>query len=180
MLYEWSNGNSNVLDELLPLVHAELHRQAHNYIRRELPGHTLQTTALINEAYLKLIDHNEIKWESRTHFFGIAAQAMRQILIDHARTKQRLKRGGKAIKLTLENEIVAAEDERTVDLIALDEALNRLERIDPRQVRVVELRYFSGLTLEETAEALRISRATVAREWKIARVWLRRELTRQL
>lgn len=178
MLRAWSNGNQKALDALMPLVHTELRKQAHSYLRRERRGHTLQTTALINEAYLKLIDQQDVEWESRTHFFAIAAQAMRRVLVDYARKKQRKKRGGDAVKITLEEKMLASDEEKTVDLIALDEALTRLEEIDPHHVQVIELRYFSGLTLEETAQALDISRATVAREWSFARAWLRRELTR--
>lgn len=179
LLHEWSRGKREVLDELVPLIYSELHRQAHNYLRHERAGHTLQTTALINEAFLKLADQEEMEWESRTHFFAIAANTMRRILIDYARAKNRKKRGGDAIRLSLSDQMLAVADERTVDLIALDVALDRLEELDPQQARVVELRYFSGLTLEETADVLKISRATVAREWNVARAWLRRELTRQ-
>lgn len=180
MLRQWSSGQTEVLDELLPAVYAELHRQARRYMRRERREHTLQTTALINEAYLKLIDQGDKQWESRTHFFAVAAQAMRQVLVDYARVKNRKKRGGDAIRLTLDEVLPGAAGDaptvETVDLIALDTALERLGEIDAQQVRIVELRYFSGLTLEETAEALQISRATVAREWNFARAWLRREL----
>ncbi len=167
------------LDELMPLVYEELHRQASRYLRRERKDHTLQTTALIHEAYLKLIDQRDVRWESRTHFFAIAAQAMRRILVDYARAKQRSKRGGDDAKVSLEEETILISTEgKGVDLIALDEALTRFAEIDPQQARVVELRYFGDLSLEETAEALHISRATVAREWNTAKVWLHRELTR--
>ncbi len=178
MLREWSGGKPEVLDNLLPLVYTELHRKAVSFLRKERPGHTLQTTALINEAYLKLIDRRDVKWESRTHFFAVAAQAMRRILVDHARTKHREKRGGDNVKLSLEEATLVAAEEKGVDLIALDEALNKLAKFDAQQARVVELRYFSGLSLEETAEALHISRATVARDWEAARAWLHRELTK--
>ncbi|MCA1625575.1 MAG: sigma-70 family RNA polymerase sigma factor [Acidobacteria bacterium] len=178
MLREWSGGKPEVLDNLLPLVYTELHRQAASFLRKERPGHTLQTTALINEAYLKLIDRRDVNWESRTHFFAVAAQAMRRILVDHARTKYREKRGGDNVKLSLEYATLVAAKEKGVDLIALDEALNKLAEFDAQQARVVELRYFSGLSLEETAEALHISRATVARDWEAARAWLHRELTK--
>lgn len=180
MLREWSDGKAEVLDKLLPLVYDELHRQAASFLRRERPGHTLQTTALINEAYLKLIDRRGTDWQSRAHFFAVAAQAMRRILIDYARTKQREKRGGGNVKLSLgAATLVAAEEKgKGVDLIALDEALNKLAELDEQQARVVELRYFSGLSLEETAEALRVSRATVARDWEAARAWLHRVLTK--
>lgn len=180
MLREWSDGKTEALDKLLPLVYDELHRQAARYLRKERPGHTLQTTALVNEAYLKLIDRRDVNWESRTHFFAVAAQAMRCILVDHAKAKHRLKRGGDNLKMSLEKAatLVAAKDEKGVDLIALDEALSRLAVLDEQQARVVELKFFGGLILEEIAEALRISRATVAREWEAARVWLYRELTK--
>jgi len=178
MLREWSDGKAEALDKLLPLVYTELHRQAARFLRKERPGHTLQTTALINEAYLKLIDRRDINWESRTHFFAVAAQSMRRILVDYARAKHREKRGGDNIKLSLEEATPVAVKEKGVDLIALDEALNKLNLLDEQQARVVELRYFSGLSLEETAEALHISRATVARDWEAARAWLHRELTK--
>lgn len=178
LLQEWSDGKREALDELLPLVYEELHKQAKRYLRKERQDHTLQTTALIHEAYIKLIDQKNVDWQNRTHFFAIAAQMMRRILVDHARTKHREKRGGDDVKLPLEEAMLVLADEKDVDLLALDEALNRLEKIDEQQTRVVELRYFSGLSLEETAEALRISRATAARDWAIAKAWLYRELTR--
>jgi len=178
MLREWSDGKPEALDKLLPLVYDELHRQAASLLRKERPGHTLQTTALINEAYLKLIDRRDVNWESRTHFFAVAAQAMRRILVDYARAKHREKRGGDNIKLSLEDATLIATKEKGVDLIALDEALNKLAERDEQQARVVELRYFSGLSLEETAEALHVSRATVARDWEAARAWLHRQLTK--
>lgn len=177
-LREWSDGKQEALDELTPLVYDELHRQAHRYLRRERKAHTLQTSALINEAYIKLVDQRDVKWQNRAHFFAIAAQAMRRVLVDYARTKYRAKRGGDAVKLSLNEEKLAAADEKTVDLIALDEALTRLGEIDKQQARVVELKFFSGLSLEETAEVLHISRTTVAREWNVAKAWLRRELSR--
>lgn len=178
ILQEWTTGRKDALDRLMPYVYDELHRQAARYLRRERSGHTLQTTALINEAYLKLIDQKDIAWEGRTHFFALAANAMRQILVDHARTKHRKKRGGDDEKIPLDENLLIATNERNIDLMALDEALTRLEQIDEQQARVVELRYFSGLSLEDTAEALDISRATAAREWAMARAWLHRELTR--
>ena len=178
MLREWSDGKPEALDNLLPLVYDELHRQAASYLRKERPGHTLQTTELINEAYLKLIDRRDVNWQSRTHFFAVAAQAMRRILIDYAKAKHREKRGGDNVKLSLEDATVDMAQEKGVDLIALDEALSKLAKFDEQQARVVELRYFSGLSLEETAEALHISRATVARDWEAARAWLHRELTK--
>ncbi len=178
MLREWSDGKPEALDNLLPLIYDELHRQAARYLRKERPGHTLQTTALINEAYLKLIDRRDVQWESRTHFFAVASQAMRRILVDYAKAKHRKKRGGDNIKLSLNEAMLVVETEKSVDLIALDEALNKLAKFDEQQARVVELRYFSGLSLEETAAALHISRASVARDWESARAWLHHELTR--
>lgn len=178
MLRDWSEGKPEALNALMPIVYAELHRQAARFLSRERPGHTLQTTALINEAYLKLIDRQDVEWEGRTHFFAVAANAMRCILVDHARTKYREKRGGDNIKLSLEEALPIAAKEDGVDLLALDEALNKLAEFDEQQARVVELRYFSGLSLDETAHALNISRATVARDWESARAWLYHELTR--
>lgn len=177
MLQVWSEGNQEVLEDLMPLVYDELHQQAVRFLRRESQEHTLQPTALINEAYLKLINQREVNWESRTHFFAIAANLMRRILVDYARAKHRDKRGGGAIKLSL-NEAAMAVEEKSIDLMALDEALVRLEKIDPQQGRVVELRYFGGMTLEETAEEMKISRTTVANDWNMAKAWLHRELTR--
>lgn len=178
-LREWSDGNAEALNNLLPLVYDELHRQAARYLRKERPGHTLQTTALVNEAYLKLINRRDANWESRTHFFAVAAQAMRRILVDHAKTKHRLKRGGDNIKISLEEAAtLAAPEQKGVDMIALDEALSKLARRDAQQASIVELKFFGGLSLEETAEALRISRSTVARDWETARAWLHRELTK--
>jgi RNA polymerase sigma-70 factor (ECF subfamily) len=178
MLKAWSDGNEDVRDRLLPLVYAELRRQAARHLRRERQDHTLQTTALVHEAYLKLVDQKNVKWESRTHFFAIASQAMRRILVDYARTRRRAKRGGGDIRLSLAAAEQIAGEQQTLDLIALDEALTRLAKIDEQQSRVVELRYFSGLSLEETATILSISRATAAREWNMARAWLHRELTK--
>ena len=178
LLREWSEGNRNAFNELMPLVYAELHQQAARYLRNERHYHTLQTSALIHEAYVRLIDQAGIQWQSRTHFFAVAAQVMRHILVDHARTKHREKRGGDAVKVPLDEATMIRVEEQDLDLLALDEALNRLAKIDERQVRLVELRYFSGLSLEDTAEALNISRATAARDWNVARAWLHRELTR--
>lgn len=177
MLQQWSDGKREVIDDLMPLVYDELHRQAKRFLRHERPGHTLQTTALIHEAYLKLIDQRNVEWESRTHFYAIASQAMRRILVDYARGQKREKRGGDNINLPLDDALqIAGKDEKTVDLIALDEALTRLALRDERQARVVELRYFADLNLEETAAALGISRATAALDWSMAKAWLFREL----
>ena len=178
MLQQWSDGKDEMLEELMPLVYAELHRQAAGYLRRERRDHTLQTTGLIHEAYLKLIDQRDVKWESRTHFFAIASQAMRRILVDYARRRHRAKRGGDDIRLSLAVAEKIASAQKPIDLIVLDEALTRLSQLDAQQARLVELRYFSGLTLEDTAEIMKISRATAAREWSMARAWLHRELTK--
>ena len=177
LLTDWRNGNQAALDELIPLVYAELQRLARAYLRRERPGHTLQTSALINEAFLRLVDQ-KISWQNRAHFYGVSAQLMRRILVDHARAQQVAKRGGgeqQRVSLADAAEMPAA---RPTDLIALDDALTALAALDPQQCRVVELRYFGGLTIDETAEALGLSTATVEREWASARVWLRRQLTK--
>ena len=178
ILKQWSEGKEEVLDELMPLVYDELHRQAARYLRRERQDHTLQTTALINEAYLKLVNQKDVRWQNRAHFFAIAAQAMRRILVDYAKTRKREKRGGDDIKLQLDEAVEVSTGERNIDLEALDEALNRLSKFDERQARVVELRYFSGLTEEETAEVLGVSPATVRLDWKMARAWLHEQLTK--
>ena len=178
ILREWSSGDPHALESLLPLVYKELHRQAAAYLRRERVDHTLQPTALINEAYLKLVDQRSLNFEDRTHFFAISARLMRQILVDHARTKHREKRGGAdAVKVDLEEAGNVGVEPQNIDLIALDDALTRLGKVDEKQARLVELRYFSGLSLEDTATALKISRATAAREWNVAKAWLRRELS---
>ena len=171
LLVDWSNGNQAALDKLMPLVDRELHRLAHHYFRRENAGHTLQTTALVNEAYLRLVDQRHAHWKNRAHFFALSAQLMRRILVDHARKRQYGKRGGGAHKISLDETMVGSP-ERGADLIALDEALNRLATIDSRKSRVVELRFFGGLSVEETAEALHISEVTVMREWNLAKAWL--------
>jgi len=175
LLQAWGGGDQAALDQLLPIVYDELRRQAQGYLRRENPGHTLQTTALVHEAYLRLVDQRQARWQNRAQFFGIAAQLMRRILVDHARRHQAAKRGGSAIQVPFEEEAVAAV-ESEVDLVALDDALTRLAGLDVQQARVVELRYFTGLGIEETAEALGISPATVKREWQSARAWLCREI----
>ncbi len=175
-LHEWSLGKESALEALMPIVYAELHRQASNYLRRERTGHTLQATALINEAYLKLIDQREVNWQNRAHFFGIAAQAMRRVLVDHARSRHRNKRGGDAEDLPLEAAEFKVSKEGSVDLIALDEALTRLAVLDERQSKIVELRFFSGMSVAETAEALSVSPATVKNEWRTAKAWLFQEL----
>jgi RNA polymerase sigma factor (TIGR02999 family) len=175
LLVDWSNGDQSALEKLLPLVERELHRLAHSYMRRESPDHTLQTTALVNEAYLRLIDQKKTRWQNRAHFFGIAAKIMRRILLNWARDQQRQKRGGGAIQVSL-SEVAAIPLIKGADLIALDEALERLNMTDERKARVVELRYFGGLSVEETAEVLDISAITVLRDWKFAKAWLLREI----
>jgi RNA polymerase sigma-70 factor (ECF subfamily) len=178
LLKKWSEGNQEVLDKLMPLVYDELRRQASRYLRRERANHTLQTTALIHEAYMKLIDQNQVQWQNRTHFFAIAAQAMRRILVDYARERNRDKRGGAAENLPLEEAAFVVSQEKGVDLVALDEALTRLAEFDERQARVVELRYFSGLSIDETAEILGISNVTVRRDWNMAKAWLHQQITK--
>ena len=177
-LRQWSDGKQEALDALLPLVYEELHRQAARYLRRERIGHTLQTTALIHETYLKLVDQREVDWQNRAHFFGIAANAMRRILVDYARQRHRAKRGGADETLPLDAVTLAVSEEKSVDLEALDEALTRLAELDERQARIVELRYFSGLSIKETAEVLHISPATVKKDWKSAKAWLYQEISK--
>jgi RNA polymerase sigma factor (TIGR02999 family) len=162
----------------MPLVYEELRRLAHRYMRRERVGHTLQTTALINEAYLRLIEQQHVQWQSRAHFFAIAAQLMRRILVDYARTRTRAKRGGGALRVSL-NEGAVSSEERGAELIALDDALQRLTLIDPRKSRVVELRFFGGLSIEEVADVLNVTPMTVVRDWKTAKAWLHREISHE-
>lgn len=176
LLAEWSEGNQAALDRLYPLVYKELRRLAHGYLRRERKGHTLQTTALINEAYLRLVDQKHVHWANRSHFFGISAQIMRRILIDHARRYDYSKRGGGARRISL-NEGAVVEKQRARELLMLDEALKSLATIDSRRSQVVELRYFGGLNNEEIAEVLKISENTVTRDWNMARAWLYQELS---
>lgn len=176
LLADWSNGNQQALEELLPLIYNELRHLAHGFLYRERPGHTLQTTALVHEAYLKLIDQRDARWQNRAHFFAIAAQAMRRILIDSARKRGAVKRGGPGEKVSL-TEAAGISLEPDSALLALDEALVALAEIDPEQSRIVELRYFGGLTIEETAEVMKLSPATIKREWAMARAWLHQALT---
>jgi RNA polymerase sigma factor (TIGR02999 family) len=176
LLIDWSKGDQAALDKLMPLVYSELRRLASNYLRRERVGHTLQPTALVNEAYLKLVDQRNAKWQNRAQFFGIAAQLMRRILVDHARQHQAVKRGGsdqKRLSIT-SAEVLIKQPE--LDLLALNEALDELGRMDPQQSRIVELKFFGGLSIEEIAEVLGIGHATVERDWKMARAWLRKQL----
>jgi len=176
LLVDWSNGDKTALDKLFPLVERELHRLAHSYMRKEKPDHTLQTTALVNEAYLRLVDQRNTHWQNRAHFFGIAAQIMRRVLMNYARDRNRLKRGGDIIQVSLaETDIVSGT--KASELLALDEALERLASIDERKSRVVELRYFGGLSVKETAEVLKLSSITVTRDWNMAKAWLAREMS---
>jgi RNA polymerase sigma factor (TIGR02999 family) len=177
LLINWSNGDQAALDELIPLVHGELRRLARHYMARESPGHTLQTSALINEAYIRLVDQQDMPWQNRGHFFGVAAQVMRHVLIDHARRHRYAKRGGGARKVPLD-EAVIVNDKRSEELVALDDALKVLATLDLRKSQIIELRFFGGLSIEETAEVLNISTITVTREWRSAKAWLRREMNR--
>lgn len=177
LLERWSQGDEEALDQLMPLVYDELHRLAGAYLRRERREHTLQPTALVNEAYLKLVRQRNIQWQNRAQFFGVAAQLMRRILVDHARVNNADKRGGDRVNVSLKN-IGAFGTQPTTDVLALHDVLNRLAEIDPDQSRIVELRFFGGLTIEEAAEVMQVSHSTVEREWKIAKAWLKRELTK--
>jgi RNA polymerase sigma factor (TIGR02999 family) len=176
LLLAWSEGDSSALEQLTPVVYRELHRLARHYIAQERPDHTLQTTALVHEAYLRLVDVNRMQWTNRAHFFAVSAQVMRRILVEFARRRHRDKRGGDAARLTLD-EALTVSVERGPDLLALDEALRTMAEMDPRMSKVVELRFFGGLTVEETGEVLKISPETVMRDWKSAKVWLLRELS---
>jgi len=175
LLVAWGQGDEAALGQLSPLVYGELHRLAQHYMAGERHGHLLQTTALVNEAYLRLIDWKNVEWQNRAHFFGLAAQMMRRILVDFARAQYREKRGGEALQVSL-SEAADIPQERGMDLVALDDALSALTRLDPRQARVVELRFFGGLSLEETAEVLKVSVGTVRRDWSLAKAWLYDEL----
>jgi RNA polymerase sigma factor (TIGR02999 family) len=177
LLLAWGNGDEGARDRLVALVYEDLRRRAGAYLRRERSDHLLQPTALVNEVYLRLVDHKSVRWENRAQFFGLAARLMRHILVDHARARGAQKRGGAALAVTLE-EGAMPSPEPPVSLVALDEALEALAQLDPRQSRVVELRYFGGLSVEESAEVLGLSPATVKRDWTLARAWLHRELAR--
>jgi RNA polymerase sigma factor (TIGR02999 family) len=172
LLVAWSDGDELALERLAPLVHVELRRLASRYMSRERDGHLLQTSALINEAYLRLIDWKSARWQNRAHFFGVAAQMMRRILVDHARAHEAEKRGGEFQKLSLDENLDASGGERDVNLVALDDALNRLAEMDPQKSKIVELRFFGGLSVEETAEVLGVSAPTVKRQWRMAKAWL--------
>lgn len=172
MLIQLSEGNAQVVDDILPLIYNELRSLASNYLRRERSDHTLQPTALVHEAYIKLIDQTQVKWQNRAHFFGIAANIMRRILVDYARKHHAEKRGGDAEKLPLEEEIMIVSVGKSAELLALDEALENLAKVDPQKSKIVELRYFGGLSVEETAEVLGVSEITVKRHWRMAKAWL--------
>jgi len=178
LLVAWGDGDQSALEELAPMVHSELHRLAHHYLRRERPGHTLQTSALVNEAYIRLIDWKNVRWQNRAHFFAVSAQLMRRVLVDFGRDRRYLKRGGGALRVSL-GEATAFTVERGADLVALDEALTALTEVDPRKGQVVEMRFFGGLSVEEVAEVLKVSKETVMRDWRVAKVWLLRELGRE-
>jgi RNA polymerase sigma factor (TIGR02999 family) len=177
LLKAWCRGEQSALDRLMPLVYAELHRLAHVYMVRERPGYTLQTSALVNEAFLRLIDARQVQWQDRAHFFAISANVMRRVLVEFARSRQSKRRGGDPVKLEFDEGLVSPA-ERGSDLVALDDALSALAEIDPREAKVVELRFFGGLSVEETAEVLKVSGRTVMREWDHAKLWLLKELQR--
>jgi RNA polymerase sigma factor (TIGR02999 family) len=176
LLVSWGNGDQQSLESLIPLVYDELRRQARRYLRRERPDHTLQSSALVHEVYVRLIDQRQANWHNRSQFFGVAAQLMRRILVDHARSRGAVKRGAGVTKLAIAEEVAAIEMQN-VDLIALDTSLTKLEQVDPQQCRIVELRFFSGLSIEDTADALGISPATVKRDWAMVKAWLYREIS---
>jgi len=178
LLAAWSDGDQSALDKLVPLVQSELHRLAHHYMGRERPGHTLQTSALVNEAYIRLIDWRNVRWQNRAHFFAVSAQLMRRILVDFARERNYLKRGGGALQVSL-SEAAAFALDKEADLVALDEALVELSDMDRRKGQVVELRFFGGLSVKEVAEVLKVSEVTVMRDWRLAKVWLLRQLGRE-
>jgi len=177
LLVDWSNGDTAALEKLLPLIDQELRRLAHRYMSRERAGHTLQTTALVNEAFVRLVNRTNVNWQNRAHFFAIAASLMRTILVDHARSHACAKRGGGAFNLELDETMIVSK-QKASEVLALDDALNELARLDPQQSRVVELRFFGGLTVEETAEVLHVSPATIKREWSTAKAWLYHELAK--
>jgi RNA polymerase sigma factor (TIGR02999 family) len=176
LLLAWSEGEEGALEQLVPLVYEELHRLAKRYMRKERSGHTLQTSALVNEAYLRLVGTKEVRWQNRAHFFAVSARLMRRILVDFARAKHDLKRGGRALQVSLDDALIVSA-EPSADLVALDEALTRLVALQPRQAEVVEMRYFGGLSEEEVAEVLKVSVRTVQQDWRLARLWLYRELS---
>jgi RNA polymerase sigma factor (TIGR02999 family) len=176
LLTAWSSGDQAAREHLIPLVYDELHRLAHQYMRRESPGHTLQTSALVNEAFVKLVDQKNVRWQNRAHFFGIAAQLMRRILVDHARSRQTAKRGGGVQPISFDDALYVS-DERSAEVVAVHEALEQLSKFDARKGQIVELRFFGGLSIDETAQVLRVSPGTVMRDWTLAKAWLHREIT---
>jgi RNA polymerase sigma factor (TIGR02999 family) len=176
LLVNWSNGDQAARDRLMPLVYDELHRLAHQYMKRESPGHTLQTSALVNEAFVKLVDQTNVRWQNRSHFFGIAAQLMRRILVDHARSRQTAKRGGGARPVSFDDALLVS-DERSAEVVAVHEALERLAVFDSRKAQIVELRFFGGLSIDETAKVLGVSPGTVMRDWTLAKAWLHKEIS---
>jgi len=178
LLLRWSEGDKAALGKLMPLVYRELRRLAGHYMRRERPGHTLQASALVNEAYLRLVDYRRMQWQNRAHFFAVAAQAMGRVLVEHARSRQYAKRGGTAQRISLDD-VAVLTDQQAAELVALDEALTSLEALDARKARIVELRYIGGLSIEEAAETLRVSTATVERDWRSAKAWLYRAISQE-
>jgi RNA polymerase sigma factor (TIGR02999 family) len=179
LLIDWSNGDRAALDQLIPVVYEELRRLASRYMRREKQGHSLQTSALVNEAYLRLVDEKNVKWQDRAHFFGVAARLMRRILVDHARSRSRAKRGGKAQMVSFAEQLVMSQEAVEVaEVIALDHALNNLAELDSRKSQIVEMKFFGGLTNEEVAEVLNVSNRTVEREWRKAKAWLHRAISK--
>jgi RNA polymerase sigma-70 factor (ECF subfamily) len=176
LLVAWSNGDQSARDELMPLVYDELHRLAHRYLKKERPGHTLQTSALVNEAFVRLVNQREVQWQCRSQFFGIAAQMMRRILVDYARNRRYAKRGGNPLQVSLNDDVIVSK-QRSADVVALDEALTEFAALDSRKSQVVELRFFGGLSIEETAEVLAVSPGTVMRDWTLAKAWLKRAMT---
>lgn len=178
LLVAWSNGDQSALEQLMPLIYDELHRLAHRYMRRENPGHSLQTTALVNEAYVRLTEGKPVNWQNRAHFFAVSANVMRRILVDIANAHGAQKRGGNMQQVTFDNALLIAQD-KEADLVALDDALNELAKVDGRKAQVIELRFFGGLSVEETAEVLKVSADTVLRDWRLAKSWLLRELSRE-
>lgn len=176
LLVAWGNGDEAAREELISVVYQELHRLAHNYMKRESPGHTLQTSALVNEAFVRLVDQRNVRWQNRAHFYGIAAQMMRRILVDYARSRRYAKRGGGAQAMSLDEAMIVS-DERSAEVVSVHEALEQLAKFDPRKGQIVELRFFGGLTIEETAEVLGVSPGTVMKDWTLAKAWLRREIS---
>jgi RNA polymerase sigma factor (TIGR02999 family) len=178
LLVAWRNGDRAALDKLTPLVYGELHRLAHQYMRKERPGHTLQTSALLNEAFVRLVDQRDVQWRNRAHFFGIAAQMMRRILVDYARSRHYAKRGGGGQRVSLDEGMLASEA-RAAEVVSLDDALTALADVDERKSQIVELRFFGGLSIEEAAEVLGVSPGTVKRDWTLAKAWLHRQISKQ-